>query len=647
MSAIAGIYHFNQEPISPQTGDILMKSLRKFPADRIQVWNDEKIFLGCHNQWITPESVNETLPFYDYARQLAITADAIIDNRDELFNRLQVEKSDRTFMTDSQLILLAYYKWEEDTPKYLVGDFSFMIWDQKNRKLFGARDFSGSRTLYYFKNQEKLAFCTTIEPLLTLPFVEKRLNEEWLSEFLAIPINVESVDSSSTVYKTIKQIPPSHSIKVIDGNVTFSRYSFIKKEEKLKFKTNEEYEEAFREVFDQVVKSKLRTSYNIGSHLSGGLDSGSVVSFAAKALKEQKKQLYTYSYIPVDDFVDWTPKSRVADERPFITSTVEYVGNINDQYFDFKEKSPLSEVDDWLDVLEMPYKYYENSFWLKGIYEQAAQENIRVLLNGQRGNWTISWGHALDYQASLLKQLKLIHLYKELHLFSENIGVSKSRVMSAVRKKAFPFIGRMITSAEEPYPMLINPDFANKMKVFTKLEDHKIDVKGFINTNAYTMKKTQFEQLYYWNINGNISTKLSLRHSIAERDPTNDLRIIQFCNSIPESQYVLNGQDRSLIRRATKGYLPDNVRLNNKTRGIQGSDGIHRMASSWSSFIEEMQMLSKDKFMAEFLNMEEVRKSLISVEQNPHPERVFDDDFRILMRTLIVSRFVKKQFERG
>lgn len=640
MSAIAGLLHLNQEPINLHHGEILMKSLHKFPADSIQVWNDERIFFGCQNQWITPESVDETLPFYDYARQLAITADAVIDNREELFDRLQVKNSDRPYMTDSQLILLAYHKWEEETPKYLVGDFAFMIWDQKQRKLFGARDFSGSRTLYYFKNQDKLAFCTTIEPLLTLPYVEKRLNEEWLSEFLAIPINVESVDPSSTVYRNIKQIPPSHSISIIDGEVTFSRYSFIKKEVQLKFKTNEEYVEAFRDVFDKVVRSKLRTTYNIGSHLSGGLDSGSVVSFAAKALDEQKKQLHTYSYVPVEDFVDWTPKSRVADERPFISSTVEYVGNIKDNYLDFKDKSPLSEIDDWLEVLEMPYKYYENSFWLKGIYEKAAQENIRVLLNGQRGNWTISWGHALDYQASLLKQFKLIHFYKELHSFSENHGVNKSRVMTAVRKKAFP----SLSSAEEPYPMLINPEFARRTKVFTKLDEHNIDVKGAINTNVFTMKKTQFEQLYYWNINGNISTKLSLRHSIAERDPTNDLRIIQFCNSVPESQYVLNGQDRSLIRRATKGYLPDNVRLNNKTRGIQGSDGIHRMASSWSSFIEEMQSLSKDEVMSEFLNMEEVRKALSSVEQNPLPEKVFDDDFRILMRTLIVSRFIKKHF---
>lgn len=132
-----------------------------------------KIFLGCHAQWITPESVGEQLPFYDFERQCTITADVIIDNRDELFERLQVKPSAQKDITDSELILLSYYKWEEDAPKFLVGDFAFVIWDEKKQKLFGARDFSGSRTLYYHQNYQKFAFCTTMDPLLSLPFIEK------------------------------------------------------------------------------------------------------------------------------------------------------------------------------------------------------------------------------------------------------------------------------------------------------------------------------------------------------------------------------------------------------------------------------------------------------------------------------------------
>ena len=137
----------------------------------------------------------------------------------------------------------------------------------------------------------------------------------WLS-FWRYLLNFESVDVSSTVYKNIEQIPPSHSIKVKDGRITFSRYSLLKEGEKLKLKSNEEYEEAFRDVFQRAVTDRLRTHHKVGTHLSGGLDSGSVASFAAKALRNENKELHSFSYVPIEGFEDWTHKSRMPDERP-------------------------------------------------------------------------------------------------------------------------------------------------------------------------------------------------------------------------------------------------------------------------------------------------------------------------------------------
>src|SRR3954449_4165465 len=103
MSAIAGIYHLNDEPINLEHGNRMMKELEKYPANDIRTWHSDKVFLGCHAQWITPESVGERLPFYDYERQCAITADAIIDNRKELFEKLQVKPSHQNRITDSEL----------------------------------------------------------------------------------------------------------------------------------------------------------------------------------------------------------------------------------------------------------------------------------------------------------------------------------------------------------------------------------------------------------------------------------------------------------------------------------------------------------------------------------------------------------------
>ena len=176
--------------------------------------------------------------------------------------------------------------------------------------------------------------------------------------------------------------------------------------------------------------------------------------------------------------------------------------------------------------------------------------------------------------------------------------------------------------------MLINPDFAKRMNVFSKLNEHDVDITGLKMPNVFEMRKKQFEQLYYWSITGTYSAKLSLRHAIVDRDPTNDLRVIQFCQSVPEKQYVQNGQDRSLIRRSMKGYLPDKVRLNQKTRGIQGTDGIHRMIPSWDIFIKEIEEMCKSDVISSYVNMDIIHHSLNQLRENPLPKHVFDDEFR-------------------
>ncbi|HHW37901.1 MAG TPA: asparagine synthetase B [Bacillales bacterium] len=641
MSAIVGIYQMNNEPVSSEHGTQMMKALEKFPADDIQVWKKENIFLGCHAQWITPESIGEQLPYYDDQRQLAITADAIIDNRDELFSMLQVDYEDRKTMPDSQLILLAYSKWGEETPKYLVGDFAFMIWDEREQKLFGARDFSGARTLYFFKNEQRFSFSTTIKSLLTLPYIEKKLNEQWIAEFLANPGMFESLDTSSTVYNSIQQLSPSHSLTIVNGNMSLKRYCHLYEGKKLKLKSNDEYVEAFREVFQNTVRSKMRTRMKVGGHLSGGLDSGSVAAFAAKELRKKGQQLHTFSYVPVADFVDWTHKSRIANEKPLIESTVNYVGNISPNYLSLPERNPYSEIDEWVETMETPYKFFENTFWLRGIYEEASQQGVGVLLNGQRGNWTISWGPVFDYYALLIKKMKWISLNQQMKEYMHKAGTGRRRILSTVNRKLMPFIYERTIDKNSDFPMFFNRNLALRTNVLEKLNEHGIDPRGRIGPNSYKIRNDQFQHLYYWLNTGTYGSKLSLRYGIVDRDPTNDLRVIRFCLSVPDEQFVLNGFDRALIRRATEGYLPDDIRLNMLRRGVQGADGVHRMKLVWGKFLDECNELKGEPLIKEFLDINVIEKCINLMKNDPKPEFAFAFEFKVLMRSLIFYRFLK------
>jgi asparagine synthase (glutamine-hydrolysing) len=644
MSAITGLFHLNHEPVTEELSNVLMGGLREYPANDIQTWTKTNIFFGCHVQWITPESVNEILPFYDSARQLSITADAIIDNREDLFESLNIKKELRTATPDSQLILLAYHKWGENCPNHLIGDFAFMIWDEKKHSLFGARDISGYRTLYYYKSLKKFAFCTTIKPLLSLPFVKKRLNEQWLAEYLVLTGMIDTLDAYMTPYEDILQIPPGHSINVNYKEIRLSKYASLYHENRLKLRSNEEYVEAFQEVFQKAVNARLRTYRNIGSQLSGGLDSGAVVGFAGKSLKKQGKKLHTISYHPSSDFVDFTYKRLMPDERPFIKKTVQHVPGIMDHYYDFKGKDSYSEIDDMLNVMEMPYKFFENSFWLKGMFEKAEEQDIGILLNGDRGNWTVSWGLADDYYAILLKKMKWIRLYQELNHYSHNVGGPRLRRLPLIARIGFPVINQLFPQGETfKMPILINNEFGKSTGIYNRLRQRGIGEDGWVSIdNIHQERKDLFQKMHPWNSGNTLTSKLSLRHGLWKRDPTNDIRVAHFCMSIPEDQFVQNGVDRALIRRATVGILPDEVRLNQRIRGIQGADWIHRMKPIWNEYVDELKQMIKDKMALEYFNESMLKDAMEVVKEGPKAEKAMDPFHKTLMRSLIVYRFLKK-----
>lgn len=643
MSAITAIYMTERQASAMDQGNGIMSALSKFPCDAAQAWHKEHVFLGCRNQWITPEARGECNPYYDAERQLVIAADAIIDNRSELFQWLQVPDVRRERITDTELILLAYAKWGEDSPKRLIGDFAFAIWDEREERLFAARDMTGSRTLYYSWNGSRLALCTTMNPLTVLPDFEKRLNEQWLAQYLAISTAILTVDAASNVYKDIWQLPPSHSMTVAGDQLKVSRYYTIKAGAKLRFKSDDQYIEAFQEVFQEAVNARLRTHRQIGSHLSGGLDSGAVVAFAAQALRPMNKQLHTFSYIPVNDFTDYTPKYRMADESAYIESTVRHVGGIRANYLNFENKNSYSDIAPCLDTLEMPYKNFVNSFWIKGIFEKASEQDVGVLLTGARGNMTISWGDALRGYLYLFKRLKWARLLHELQAYSVNMRTGRGHLLSIMMKRALHEWNLKKIPASDAPRSIIRAEFARKTNVTEQLRMHGMNEHGiFITADDYEFRRRHFEDPFHWNSTNMLNAKLSLTSGLWSRDPSNDIRVIQFCLAVPEDQYVHNGLDRALIRRATDRLLPDQIRLNQHVRGVQGADWLHRMQPDWHRFIEEAEQMSKDDRMMEFVDGRLINDALSRYKQAVQPELAYDDGLRTLMWSLIVYRFLKR-----
>ncbi|WP_438434876.1 asparagine synthase-related protein [Gorillibacterium sp. sgz500922] len=646
MSAIAGILTYSGEPVTEEESRPLLEQMERLRADRTGIWKDGGTFFLCRIRELTPEARFEELPRRSEAGDLAITADAILDNRERLFEELMIEPSRRKSIPDSELILLAYRKWGDDAPSRLNGDFAFVLWDKPRHRLFGARDHSGKRTLYFHQTDRRFAFSTLLRPLLALPGADKRLNEEWLAEYLAVTGMVDSADASTTVYRDIRQLPPASRFVLEEGRLAISAYDSFLPQEPLRLKSDEEYEEAFRAVLDTAVRSRLRSHLPVGAQLSGGLDSGSVASFAARSLGAENRTLHTFSFVPAPDFEDWTARHLMPNESEYMKATASKYPNIEPSFHDFAGKNPLTEVDDWLELMEMPYKFFENSYWMKGIHEKAAERGIGVLFNGGRGNFTVSWGPAIDYYSLLLRRFQLVRLAREASAYSRIKGVHRSRVWAAVRQKAFPALARNAAAAAgSEDPQWIHPDFAARTGVFERIAAQGYNVNGSSTLradNAIEARTRHFEHANIWHTNGTTFCKLSQRFGVQGYDPTSDARVIRFCLSLPLDQFVRDGSGRALIRRATRGILADEVRLNQRVRGIQSADWLHRMLPAWKETAAEFGRMAQDPVMQAIVRPSLLKRALAYGEETPQAASAFDLELRLLMRSLILYRFLHK-----
>ena len=163
MSAITGIFYRNNHSVKFDQIKKMNDSLSHRGPDGSKVLNYESIALGHQMLYTTKESLKETLPFKDKSG-LIITADARIDNREELADQLKIDNSPEN--SDSQFILEAYKKWGDKCPEKLLGDFAFAIWDIGEQKLFCARDHMGIKSFYYYLTDEHLFFATEIRHFL-------------------------------------------------------------------------------------------------------------------------------------------------------------------------------------------------------------------------------------------------------------------------------------------------------------------------------------------------------------------------------------------------------------------------------------------------------------------------------------------------
>lgn len=278
MSGICGLFNLDGAPVAAEDLPGMAALLARRGPERCGAWQAGPVGLGHTLLATTPEAALERLPLEDPTSGCVVTADARLDNRGELLQALGL--SDRAAVTgDGQLILAAYLRWGMACLERLRGDFAFALWDPRAMRLFCGRDHFGVRPLVYHHGPGRFfAFASEPRAVLVLPQTPYRINQGRIANHLVTQL--EGIDKTSTFFEEVFRLPPAHALLVSPEGVRLWRYFSLEPGPELRLSSNEAYAEAFLEVFTEAVRCRLRGAATVGSMLSGGMDSGSVVAVA-------------------------------------------------------------------------------------------------------------------------------------------------------------------------------------------------------------------------------------------------------------------------------------------------------------------------------------------------------------------------------
>lgn len=639
MSAIAGLIHLDASTVDRDTLQRMQTLLTPYGRDAQHSWHLQNVGLTRTLLRTTPEDSLDQQPLWRGAEKLALVFDGRIDNRDELCEKLEIGIDQAALMADSELVYHACLRWETETPKHLLGDFAIACWQPQHQRLWLARDPLGMRPLYWYQRDDLIAFATMPKALFAIPGLTKVISEEQLHDYIClIPML-----GSETFYKNVYRIEAGQVVTFENGEREAHYYHRFDPEHEIQLESDEAYVDAFCYQLEQAVNRRLRSNGQIGAELSSGLDSSTVTATAAKLLAKHKQPLVAYTAMPREGFDGPVPHGRHADESIGAKALVQRFDNIEHILVRTGNETPLDQLQEVVELLDRAPLNVCNMAWWVAIRKNAAQQGVKVLLTGSMGNFSISY-EGYPYLAWLVRKgrwLALYNVYKELKQHQPNM-----RWRRLVRPCLAPllpsFIWKLRESAQgrslglKKYSA-INPAWSKQMGTQQRAKQADFDPSFQPTWQGRQQRIQALNKMENGDYNALANT-----YGIEMRDPTADLRLIEFCLAVPESQYLGNGQFKWLLRRAMKDVLPPEI-LDIKTRGLQSADWNEQFDRAVPQIREELEKLKAHGSASQYLDLQSLEKAL---NDWPPQEAINSEEaelrYRIrMLRGLSVGRFIR------
>jgi asparagine synthase (glutamine-hydrolysing) len=505
--------------------------------------NDAVLLVQCVN-WNTSPSILEPAPLYDPQTGISMASWARIDNRDELANKLSISRSEAGRICDSELILKCYLKWQGKCVDHLIGDFVFVIYDEKKQKIFCGRDHMGVRPFYYHLSDNRFFCATSLNALIHIKDLPIRISTQWIVEYLTCL----SMSFDGTPYEGIYKLPPAHTLSVTSRNHNLSQYFKLSAEPELKLKDSREYVDAYREQLETAIKCRLNTTYALGSELSGGLDSSTITAYTAKFFEQPLTRFHTFAFA----YLELEPQ--------YIMTVSQACGLPYNYIFTGRQQEQDNAIKRSLKILGYPVEHGSATFH-EPFYLLAEKFNIRTLLSGFGGDefGTTIHGYMVPMEMILKRRYRDLFnvlpgnvLFRFLRLIKFELRKIKSHNFTQPEYNA-----RFYEAYNKRWPhQIVGQDMVAEYNLKQRYFDQARFDAGYTDLKRFTLENrwapfvtTRMENC----------TLMAAARKIEYRWPLLDVRLVKLFLSIPSEENYFQGMSRYLHRRAIDGVVPELV----------------------------------------------------------------------------------------
>jgi len=579
---ICGINGFTWK--DPALIEKMNQALKHRGPDDQSIYGDEHVTLGHRRLSIIDLSPAGRQPKCNEDESIWIVFNGEIYNFQEI--RPDLEKRGHKFSSDSdtEVIIHAYEEWGTRCVERFNGMWAFAIYDKKKGTLFFSRDRFGVKPLYYFRDERGLIFSSEIKGILQHS-IKRAANDKAVYDFLVLGF----VDHlQETFFRGIERLMPGESMvySLNAGSLEKSRwYDINERISRIKIAEGEAADR-IREMFIDSVRFRLISDVPVGSCLSGGIDSSSIV-YAMRDISKTT-EIKTFSMI--------FPGEKL-DESEFI-NVVEDATKVEGHSVIPTSKDLQKDLIDLIRTQEEPF----GTLSIYGQYkvmELANKNCMKVLLDGQ-GSDEVFAGYFIYYKYYLFESL--------LHLQIEEAIQAAKRIKNRISDMVL-FPAMTMLSALGLSQGWVRNLWLKRLKFLKGFED--IELANPLTERSFDLNRALCSDLTHYAIPQLLryEDKNSMRWSIESRVPFLDYRLVELAMSLPSGCKIRKGTTKYILRKAMKGLVSDRI-LNRRDKiGFATPDKSWMKASDFVKFMQTL-MDSEEFTKRKYWRADEVKKLL-------------------------------------